>query len=273
MTPADRADLLLRLVDGLGVRYGHERSVRLAPGRIEPHRFLLTLSKSSLGPQAHERVLGVAHQLGPPPEFCAAIEDALPAARFVHFGFEAGATACLSKVYLEFPPTPGAVERGEPVLQFRGFKWDAASPARRAESRYVWRPGLSIEAITGEVAGIFPGPERATARALAEAILRLAAGLASAEVLRYVEVREENSPRLSFDLNVYRAGLRVADVGEALERLFRHYGLPLAWLAKLTEAIGPFRLGHLAGGTHRDGSEFFTIYYGAHGVEGRPAPE
>ncbi|MEX0642051.1 MAG: hypothetical protein WD468_05090 [Pirellulales bacterium] len=77
----------------------------------------------------------------------------------------------------------------------------------------------------------------------------------------YLEVEEEGTLRRSFDLNIYAAGLRVAQVADVLEQAALEYGLSAVELERLLALIGGLRLGHIAGGTDRRGDDFLTIYY------------
>ena len=86
---------------GLNVPFGYERSFRLCRGAILPDRFLLSLGKGSLGAGPDATILDLCRRLDLPERSLQAVAQALPAAWFVHFGFEQGRTACLYKVYLE----------------------------------------------------------------------------------------------------------------------------------------------------------------------------
>ena len=82
----------------------------------------------------------------------------------------------------------------------------------------------------------------------------------------YVEAEEEGNPRRSFDLNLYKAGLRVADVQPALSRLRERYSVAEAAFADLLRECGTKRLGHLSGGLGRETEDFLTLYYEIEGL-------
>src|SRR5262249_19651184 len=93
--------------------------------------------------------------------------------------------------------------------------------------------------------------------------------------VRYLEVTEEGNARRSFDLNLYPAGLTVGDVAPALSRIAAYFALPAGQWGSLFEPIRSRSLGHLAGGIHRAGDDFFNVYYGVeecNGAIGADAP-
>ena len=77
---------------------------------------------------------------------------------------------------------------------------------------------------------------------------------------RALEVAEPPSPRLSLDLNLYDAGLTLADA--AAELLALHRALDAPGGQALLDAHGAEPLGHVAAGRSRAGAPFATIYFG-----------
>jgi hypothetical protein len=82
----------------------------------------------------------------------------------------------------------------------------------------------------------------------------------------YVEAAEEGNPRRSFDLNFYKAGLRVGDLRAPLSRLCDRYSIEDARLASLLEQSGTRPFGHLSGGVGREAEDFLTVYYEIEGI-------
>ncbi len=78
----------------------------------------------------------------------------------------------------------------------------------------------------------------------------------------FMEVQEEGSPRRSFDINFYSAGLRVASVEEPVRRMAAAYAIAPPEIDGLLSRIGGEPLGHLSGGMGRDGRDFATLYFG-----------
>jgi hypothetical protein len=263
------------LVMGLKVPCGHERSFRLCRGFLLPNRFLLSLCKGTLGARPDATVLELCRCLGLPERFLGAIAQALPRTGFVHLGFEQDRTACLYKVYLEAAPPASQPTGPDPVLLHWAVKWDAMDPSRCVRTRYQWYPGLSVPDLLGRLARIYDDSAHGEPLAIARDFALLATERVGREGVRYMEVSEEGNVRRSFDLNIYSAGLTLGDILPALSRIAAYFAIPDAQLGSLLEPIQPLSLGHLAGGIHRTGEDFFNVYYGVeecHGAIGADAP-
>jgi tryptophan 7-halogenase len=269
-SPSGPADLLRRLVAGLGVTYGYERSLRLCHQAILPNRFLLSLSKNSLGERAHERVLGLCRQIRMPAEAMQTAAERLGAARFIHFGFEESASSCLYKLYLEsrLPPDPPAGP--DPILLHLAFKWDVSDPSRHVVSRYTWHPGLSSDDILGRLSQIYRHPRHERSMQIAREVVQLAKSRIDGGELRYMEVDEPGTCRRSFDLNLYDCRLFLRDVEPLLMRICDHQDIAWRSFESLYRRIEAEPLGHLAGGVHRSAEGFFNLYFG---VEERQSSE
>lgn len=264
----ERAAQLLRMVGDLGVPYLYERSFRMAERSLMSNRFLLTLDTLDIPGDPQARVLAVAQRLGMP---AAAREEAqahFASAKCVHFGFEADGARVLAKLYLERAVPDAEAEEarrsGAPTLLHLAFKWDVAGGAA-VVSRYWWRPHLSAAQIEERLAEIYRGAPTESLE-IARGALKLAVGGAAAETLQFLEVEEAGSPRRSFDLNLYNAKLAVKDMQPLLNRMRERFEVrPGQWQA-LYDQIKTKTLGHLAGGVHRDGKDFFNVYYGVVGL-------
>lgn len=261
---APGARRLWDLVAALNVPFGYERSFRLCRGAILPDRFLLSLGKGSLGARPDAVVLDLCRRLDLPEHSLATVAQALPATWFVHFGYEQGRASCLYKVYLETGLHQGRPLGQEPVLLHRAVKWDPSDPSRWVLTRYLWYPGLAVPDLLGRLARIYDDPARGEALAVAQSVVRLAADRVGPEGVRYLEVIEEGNARRSFDLNLYPAGLTIGDLSSQLSRIAASFAIPTGPSQSFFEGLRSRSLGHLAGGVHRAGEEFFTVY---HGVE------
>jgi tryptophan 7-halogenase len=260
----ERATALFRAVDALGVDYLHERSFRLSPDTLLANRLLLSVGTRRLGNDAAARVLSVCDRLGLPGALRESVTAQVAASRSVHFGFEAGADGSLYKVYFERRDADAEAGRsapGEPVLLHVAYKWNARNPARHVTTRYDWYPRLPGDALQARIREIFAGQPGPPLEAALEA-LRLAESRAEPDALQYLEVREEGNDRLSFDLNVYDARLTVKDAHSLLVRLRDHFAIRPGRFQALYDQIRAKPLGHFAGGVHRDGQPFVTVYYG-----------
>ena len=272
--PADPAGepaaLLMRLVGNLGIPFQHERSFRLTEGELQANRFLLTINRADIGEGQLERVLAIGRQVGMPSSVEPQIAENFAAARCVHFGFEASGAGTICKLYLEREFSSEDIARAraqaEPFPLHLAFKWSLTEPSH-VVSRYLWHPALPLEGVESRLAKIYQESGQSVSFDIAKAVLRLAASKIPAERLLYLEVLEDENGRRSFDLNLYEAHLQVKDLQHLFSRMRAHYGIRPGQFQALFDQIKGKALGHIAGGVHRNGRDFFNIYYG---VEGYP---
>lgn len=266
----EKAALLFRLVKNLGCPYYHERSFRISDQSLAANRFLLTLNSKSIRSDFREAVLGICHQLSMPADLQRQAEDALPEAKAVHFGFE-GDGRLLYKVYLERRDAHDEGEHaapGTPILLHIAFKWDSKASDQRAISRYQWYPNLSVPQIAQRMAAIFGGNQTSPSFRISRSVLEMAAGGMNLKGMQYLEVKEDGNSRLSFDLNVYNAGLQLKDLQPQLSHMREQFGIRPGEFQALYDQIKTRIFGHLAGGIHRNGKEFFNVYYGVQRYKG-----
>jgi hypothetical protein len=259
-----RAASLLREVEALGCPYYHERSFRITSGTLAANRFLLTLNAKSYAGNLREAVLGIARRLEMPQAFLGQAEAAVAGAKAVHFGFE-GDGQVVYKLYFERAEARAEAEAaaaGTAVPLHLAFKWSPGAPATRAVSRYNWYPNLTVAQIAERMTAIHGGDTGSASLAIALAVLDSAAGAMNPEDLQYLEVREDGNERASYDLNVYDAGLQLKDVQEQLAGMRDRFAVPPSQFQALYDQVKGRVFGHLAGGTHRDGRDFFNVYYG-----------
>lgn len=252
------------IVRGLGVTYGHERSFRMRRGELLSNRFLLTVDRASLGRDGDRAILEAWRQLDMPTEYVQAAERDLRGARTVHFGFEGHGDGCRLKAYLELAATLEAAEEAKPgdgpLPLHIAYKWDPESPGRRVISRYMLHPALTREDIGERIAAVYdPASESLE---LSRQVLAMAADRMPEEDIQYLEVEEEGNPRRSFDVNLYDAELRIRDLQAVLSRMRSRFEIPAGRFQALYDQIKSRRFGHLAGGVHRNGGEFFNVYHG-----------
>lgn len=266
----EKAALLLRLVGELGVPYQHERSFRISAGFLTANRYLLTVDKRDIQGEARVRALSICGQLGMPPELREQAAERFDIARCIHFGFEAGPGNILCKLYLERSvgedERAAAMARAEPVLLHLAFKWDTDTGSH-VVTRYLWHPGLAPGQVEERIAGVYRAGAGHPGLEMTRAVLREAASRVPPEQVQYLEVLEAENGRRSFDLNLYAAGLRLRELQGALYGMRDHFGVQPGRFQALYDQIKGRSFGHLAGGVHRDGREFFNVYYG---VEGFP---
>ena len=106
----------------------------------------------------------------------------------------------------------------------------------------------------------------------AKAILDLASARIPHHDILYLEVSEEDNPRRSFDINVYRAGLQVGELYPILLKAWQHYSIPAERWHDLYGRVASKAFGHLSGGIDRGGKDFLTVYYGVEGIQNTGLP-
>jgi len=269
----EEARHLLQLVKSLNVEVGFERSLKITKGILLNNRFLLGVDKKQLGTRAEDRLTEACKMIGMPATLLDVFLRHLSRGNYVHFGFEQNEETMVHKVYLEFwenireeiekiKRRPGA------ALLHLGLKWDVADPSKQSLTRYTWYPWLSPREILLKVSGVLDPQEGAPFKDAAGGLVSLALARIPYHDILYLEVTEEGNPRLSFDINVYRANLQVAEVYPILSMLCRRHSVAYDAFHSIYEDIKTKRFGHLAAGVDRKGNEFFTVYYG---VESIPA--
>jgi tryptophan halogenase len=258
---------MLALIEALDCPFGLERSAKLGGGAINEDRFLAIVHKSALGSDPTAGLSRMARALRMPEPMLAMLCGEIAEAEIVHFGYEGGAAA-LYKVYVEFPGrvrrglAPGAPARAEIV--HLAVKWRADDPGAAAVSRYVWPAAArGPAAIATRLAGLAPQAGRlASVRAALDLVEAARERCRPSEIL-FMEVEEDGSPRRSFDINFYPAGLPVRAVAGPVRGLAAAYGIAPALVEAFLSRVGPLQLGHLSGGIGRNGSDFATLYFGA----------
>ena len=130
-------------------------------------------------------------------------------------------------------------------------------------SRYMWYPILTLAEILHRLSDVYEDHDDRTSFEIAREIIEVAGSRGIDNSLVYLEVFEENSLRRSFDINVYRANLRLRDIYSSLVRCWQHYSPPAQQFDRLYELVADKYFGHLSGGVNREGKDFLTFYYEA----------
>ena len=249
--------LLFNLAAKLSPRFAHERSFAVRSGELRTNRFVLSVSVAEIPGRIRERILDACGQMKMPLTQIEAVGRHLPTTRFLHLGFEAGNEDQLYKIYLE-QETPMSPATGKPILQHLAFKWDSLNPSRHMLTRYTWYPALSVAAVHERIRGICSAEAGLIAGQLIDSVV----GSVAKWDLRYLEAEEVENSRRSFDLNLYDAGMRLAEITPVLMRMWEHYRIETAKWQPVLESDSGETLGHLSGGVHRNGEDFFNVYYG-----------
>lgn len=251
-------------VRALGTGFGFEKSFKLAPKSLGEDRVILGVRSALAAPEA---LLGACRDIGMPQPYLEAFAREAGGANTVGFGYEGSGHGGIYKVYLEFwDRLRERILRDpanrEPALLFLGFKWEAGEGGRAGLARYTCHPLLSVRGILARLNALYEARSDSASLGAAHAILGLAAQrIGGDDSFVYVEAAEEGNSRKSFDLNFYKAGLRVRDLLPALSALCREYSIPAAELERIGAQAGGRAFGHLSGGIGRDGQDFLTVYY------------
>lgn len=266
----ERGDRLIGLVQSLGVHYGIEDSFKLFAGSVLANRFLIGFKKETITGDPCEPLTDVCRGIGMPPAFLAKFIQRLPEANIILFGYEENATDSVYKAYLEFGNQFDKVilnnpQEPEPLLIHLGFKWNALKNAAPTTANYVCYPSFSVETILGKLSHVFYASEHRTSLDIARGIIELSAKRMRPDEFLYTEVTEENNPRRSFDINMYKANLQMRDLYPLLSRIFRYYRIPDDTFHHLYDRVKQRIFGHLSGGVDREGRDFLTIYHGVKG--------
>jgi len=255
---------LFERVRALETGFGFEKSFKLARKSLREDRVILGVRSALATPEA---LLGACRDIGMPQPYLDAFARELGGANTVGFGYEGDGHGGVYKVYLEFwEKLRERVLRDpanrEPALLFLGFKWEAGEGGRAALARYTCHPLLSVRGILARLEALYEARSESPSLGAARAILALAVRrIGGDDSFVYVEAGEEGNPRKSFDLNFYKAGLRVRDLLPALSALCREYSIAAAELERVETQAGGRAFGHLSGGLGRDGQDFLTVYY------------
>ena len=267
---SEKAGLLFQLVKNLDLEVGYERSFKVSEKTLLENRFLLGFSKKSIEQKPHERILDICERMEMPKIFLEDFSEMISEANYVHFGFEENEKTCIYKVYLEFydkiqEKIKNQANESEHFLLHLGFKWDVSDNTRHALTRYTWYRSLAVEDILVRLADILDPQKYQKPLAIAEGILTTAASRIPHHDILYLEVSEENNPRRSFDINMYRAALELRELHPILSKMCQHYSISSETFNALYGQVKTKIFGHLSGGIDREGKDFLTVYYGVEG--------
>jgi hypothetical protein len=267
---SEKAGLLFHLIKNLNIDYGFERSFKISEKALLGNRFLFTMSTHAIIQDPHGRILNICRRMDMPEKLLEIYNENLPSANYVHFGFEEDEKSYIYKAYLEFwtdweNEIKNKPNRSDPFLVHLGFKWDVSEPTRCVLTRYTCHPSLSVDNILERISKVFDRDPYRTPCEIAKGIVKLASSRISNDKILYVEVEEENNPRRSFDINMYKAKLRLEELYSLLLDICQHYSIPSEEFHILYDQFRTKLFGHLSGGIDREGKDFLTIYYGVEG--------
>ena len=270
-TPTADVTRLLAATRPFHGRGGCERSVKIVTGGLFADRFLLSFHKRAFGPDPLPAIERIAAALSLPEAYRAPLREHLHAADIIHFGYEGTKAGTTYKLYLEFATVfraglAAAQSRGETLLLHHAFKWDPAEPRRRAVAQYCALPCRTLADFEQALASLAGEGSPAVLR-LAEALLGRSLTRAKLDDLLLMAVEEPGSPRRSFDLNLYPAGLALASVLPDLDLMLRQLMISPVEGRRVLDRFADRTLGHVSGGTGRGGEDFVTLYFGAEPIQ------
>jgi len=273
----EKASRLFQLVQSLNVEVGFERSFKISERCLLGNRFLLGARTGAIKGKREESILDICARLGMPEASLRSFKEKLPEASYVHFGFEENEHTCVYKAYLEFwerieKEIQDTHEASKPFLLHLGFKWDASDNTKCSVTEYTWYPWLPLDDIVGRLLRMLDPQRHRHSLETAKAILGLASARIPHHDILYLEVSEEDNPRRSFDINVYRAGLQIGELYPILLKTWRHYSIPAEKWHELYGRVASKTFGHLSGGIDRGGKDFLSVYYGVEGIQDTGLP-
>ena len=255
------AQRLIARLDRLGVPYGREDSFKLCLRRKLSGRILIGVDASGL---AIARLLAIATELGMPDACLDVLLPRAMQANAVFFGFEEQGESCVCKVYLEFWDQVRRETRRTgsqaPLLLHLGVKWDSANPGHHEVACYDCHPLLNLGAILRRMVSCYGDESAQPLCALAHDIVRTAAERNPAASMLYLEVSEQGNARSSFDINLYKSGMLVADAARQLRQAGAFFQIPEQSIESDLARLGHCALGHLSSGLDRHGKLFLTVY-------------
>ncbi len=266
----NRVEKVLTLFRNLGkleANIDFEPSFKAVHNQLFENRLLLGIDRPEMESSRDEQIVHICENIGMPDNLLVSLKGSLPDANHVYFGVEKNEDTLVFKAYLEFrdkiqKEIGGARVAGGSFPLFTGFKWDAFSPTRQAVTRYSWYPSLPIPEIFKRLRMTIESSRHRGLMEIVRGITNRASERISPDDMQYLEVTEEGNPRKSFDLNLYKSGLRLEELYPYLLQAQRNYAISSDRFDSFYQKIKTERFGHLAGGIDRDDKNFMTVYYG-----------
>ncbi|HUT43163.1 MAG TPA: DUF3467 domain-containing protein, partial [Desulfobacterales bacterium] len=263
---ADKVHLLFQFLEDHQIRPAFESSCEFLERKLLGNRFLLGFEKRMIHQNPDGKILDICGKMNMPKDFLVALLENLPEAKIVGFGFGEEGETFIVKAYLEFGDRfYRAIKtnryKPEPYLSHLGFKWHADDSNKKALTKYTCFPGYSSQEILERLDDFYKD-KNSSPLEIIRGILTLAASRIGTEKFLYLDVKEENNPRLSFDINLYAANLQMKEIYSFLLEMCRYYSIPSEQFHNLYESMKTQIFGHLAGGVDREGRDFLTIYFG-----------
>lgn len=260
--------ILLDIASAQGQPFGHEYSTKLSDGQVSTDRHLLTLPREAFGTTPEHLLDLLSRRLSLPAAWCERLAEDWQTCSHIHLGCEAAVrigelSLGTWKVYFESADNYGAALRTRAsrwCRVHRAYKWSPSHPEADTVSVYdaLLEPGLAArQALMDQALAGHPA-----LRAAVQDLLNRTLGSAASPVPMLLRVSDENTPRMSLDLNLYPAELTMGAVAPELRRLAACCGVTPARFEPWLERFASLSLGHVAAGLGRQGQAFVTLYGG-----------
>lgn len=245
------------IVAGLEGPHVSERSTKLWPGRLSADRFLVTCQPEVLGGDPRSRFLEMALALGCEAGAAERLISDWDRVITVHFGCD-GIERPVMKLYVEYELGKPAAGVPDDTI-FLSAKWRPGERANFSLYRHLPFPTNGIEARVALREQFAPDVGERSLAFTDRVLSELIAPRSRVDVML---VEDEETPRKSFDINLYRVSTPLFRHKGALTALCEGFGLPDASRQILADGEGTM-LGHVAIGRDAAGAEFVTLYYAA----------
>lgn len=233
-----------------GIPFIFEWSAQIGRGRISDNRGLFSFPITAMGDDACGHTMELCRQWDASQSVLHTIAEYFPKASHVHFGLEFEATYRTAKCYLEF----------EALTRFLGFKWSSDPAKPTVVSRYQLLPLANWPMVQNNACQTIQEPHRVPLQSLLRKIQAAADSIGS-QTMSLLEVSDEGSERLSYDLNCYDFEITLSSIRDECESLLTHFDVPASNAQRWMDGSREHTLGHLAFGKNRQQQDFVTIYH------------
>lgn len=222
----------------------------MSRGRISDNRGLFSFPITAMGDDACSHTIELCRQWDASQSVLHTIAEYFPQASHVHFGLEFEETYRTAKCYLEF----------ESLTRFLGFKWSSDPAKSTVVSRYQHLQLAGWPTVQAHACQAIQEPHRKPLQSLLRKIQAAAESIGS-QTMSLLEVSDEGSERLSYDLNCYDFEITLSSIRDECESLLTCFDVPERDAHRWLESSSDHTLGHLAFGKNRHQQDFVTIYH------------
>lgn len=244
-----------------GVRRNFDQSFKLRQGQLLKNRFLSQIASTDM---SRESLLGLCSNLQMPDNCLRVLEENLEGINGIGFAYEEEDGNFTYKVYLEYwaklvRELRYKRNKFEPMVLHIGYKWRPGSSEGIVDD-YMWYPNLAPKHIVNKLHRIYSMREQLELFDVLKSIIQQASEHLENRRFIYLEVKDEESGRHSYDINLNRAYLPLQEFGAQLEQVRNYFDVSTDQFHELYERLKHKRFSHIAGGVNRAGEEFITVY-------------